>query len=158
MLLTLLVLFLNENLTFKKCPIYFHTECCVTAEGFSENHSPGCTFRHVYPDGDVHWFHGSHHLSDGSLKHRTTKRVEEGGWLTITSYLEQESSDVPYNCSLKSTKSGSYIASALVQSGHNPNARIMGTRGHASSFLHNNGVTAMRTVLCISVLFTFTLK
>lgn len=127
----------------------------MIAEGFLTSHGPGCTFKHVYPDGDVHWFQGSHHLSDGNLEYRTTKSVEEGGWLTITSYLERESSDVPYNCSLKSTKSGRYIASALV---HNPYAWVMDTRGHASSFLHNNGVTAMRTVLYISLLLAFTLK
>ncbi|KAF1395054.1 hypothetical protein PFLUV_G00007560 [Perca fluviatilis] len=40
-------------------------ECCGIVEGVSTSDGPACTFKYVYPDGDVHWFHGSHHLSDG---------------------------------------------------------------------------------------------
>ncbi|XP_029288942.1 uncharacterized protein LOC115009102 isoform X2 [Cottoperca gobio] len=81
-------------------------ECCWLVEGVWTNDRPTCTFKNVYPDGDVHWFHGSRNLSDESVKHHTTKHVDEGGWLTIHSYLEQNLSGGPYNCSLKSTTSG----------------------------------------------------
>lgn len=88
-------------------------ECRGIVEDSSTNDGPACTFKNVYPDGDVHWFHNSHNLSH--VRHYTTKRVEEPGWLTIHSYLEQKSSDLLYNCSLKSTESGRYIVSTLVK-------------------------------------------
>lgn len=110
-------------------------ECCGIVEGVFTNDGPSCTFKNVYPDGDVHWFHGSHNLSHGSVRHHTTKHVDEGGWLTIHSYLKQKSSGVPYNCSLKSAESGRHIASALVV---NPESRAqvhtqrngVGSQGH----------------------------
>lgn len=88
---------------------------CASVKGVWTRDGPSCTFSHVYPDGDVHWFLGTHNLSDGSLKHNTTKHVVGGGWLTIHSTLEKKSSDARYNCSLRSTKSGTYIASTVVQ-------------------------------------------
>lgn len=88
-------------------------ECCGSVEAAQTADGPSCTFKQVYPDGDVDWFHGSHSLSDGSLR-RITKRVDEGGWITIQSSLHQQSSDRPYNCSLKSVMSGRYMASSLV--------------------------------------------
>lgn len=88
-------------------------ECYGSVKAAQTTNGPSCTFKQVYPDGDVHWFHGSHNLSDGSLS-RITKRVDEGGWITIHSYLHKETSDIPYNCSLKSVTSDRYMASSLV--------------------------------------------
>ncbi|KAK2919117.1 hypothetical protein Q8A73_003488 [Channa argus] len=129
-------------------------EYCGIVEVFLTSRGPGCTFKHVYPDGDVHWFHGSHRISDESL-HNITKRISEGGWLTIHSYLNRPISGVPYNCSLKSTRSDRYIASALV---HNPKALVKTPRGHASSSFHSNGVTSVKGILYISVLIIVTVK
>ncbi|CAJ1053623.1 uncharacterized protein LOC117816219 isoform X1 [Xyrichtys novacula] len=86
-------------------------ECCGHVEGVMKDGRPDCTFTRVYPDGEVHWFHGSHRLHG----HHTGKRVEDGGWLTINSYLERKTSEVPYNCSLWSPKTGTYIASTLIK-------------------------------------------
>ncbi|XP_070684639.1 uncharacterized protein [Pempheris klunzingeri] len=124
-------------------------ECCGTVNGDLKGDGPSCTFSHVYPDGDVHWFHGSKNLSDGSL-HHTTKHVDKGGWLTIRSHLRGKSSDVPYNCSLRSTASGRYIESTLV---HNPEilSSIRATQSGAGS------QGTMRIFLCISVLLAVTL-
>ncbi|XP_040891070.1 uncharacterized protein LOC121180026 [Toxotes jaculatrix] len=126
-------------------------ECCGTVTGVLTSRGPSCTFKNVYPDSDVHWFSGSHNLSDGSLKHNTTKRVEEGGWLTIHSDLEHRSSDVPFNCSLKSSTSGRYIASALVQKGR-----------ALYKYSQSNGVRSAGPLgtfcLCISILLAVTLK
>ncbi|XP_029950376.1 uncharacterized protein LOC115390601 [Salarias fasciatus] len=88
-------------------------ECAGTVEPFLNSDGPSCRFNHVHPDGDVHWFHGSRNLSDGSVKQYTTKQVDSEGWLTIHSYLDMENPRGSYNCSLKSTTSGRYIASAL---------------------------------------------
>lgn len=88
-------------------------ECYGSVVAAQTADGPSCTFKQVYPDGDIHWFHGSHNLSDGSLS-RVTKRVDEGGWLTIQSYLHKGRSDLPYNCSLRSIMSGRYMASSLV--------------------------------------------
>nr|XP_020466690.1 uncharacterized protein LOC109966293 isoform X1 [Monopterus albus]XP_020466691.1 uncharacterized protein LOC109966293 isoform X1 [Monopterus albus]XP_020466692.1 uncharacterized protein LOC109966293 isoform X1 [Monopterus albus] len=121
-------------------------ECCGHIEGILTSQGPACTFSHVYPDGDVHWFHGSHSFLGGSLGHNTTKRVEEGGWLTIHSSLERDSSDEPYNCSLKSTVSGTYIASTMIPK---------------SEFLHSSAVRSLRpvrTAVGISILLAVTLK
>lgn len=120
----------------------------MIVEGLSASRRPTCTFRHVYPDGDVHWFNGSRQLSE----HRTTKRVEEGGWLTVVSYLERDSSDMPYNCSLRSTKSGRYIASALV-----PSHKRSVMEAYALSTVPNNRVTSLMTGLYITVLLAVTL-
>ncbi|XP_023809787.1 uncharacterized protein LOC105354256 isoform X1 [Oryzias latipes] len=94
------------------------------ADGSFQHKSPRCIFDHVYPDGDVHWFHGGRNLSDASEKSHTSKSVDPQGWLTITSQLPVHSgqeSRLPYNCSLKSTLSGRYIASiALVGNGGTP--------------------------------------
>ncbi|XP_028307370.1 uncharacterized protein LOC114466098 [Gouania willdenowi] len=88
-------------------------ECNGTIETVLKTDGPACTFNHVYPDGDVHWFSNSRNLSDWS-PHNTTKRVDEQGWLTIHSYLEEKHLQGTYNCSLMSTVSGRLIASALV--------------------------------------------
>lgn len=87
-------------------------ECFEKVDGVFISDGPSCTFHRVYPDGEVHWFHGSRNLSDDS---HTSQSVDSEGYLTIHSYLKRQSSDVPYNCSLKSTRSGRYIASTLVK-------------------------------------------
>ncbi|KAM7009022.1 uncharacterized protein LKV04_001068 [Tautogolabrus adspersus] len=51
-------------------------ECCGKVEGVIKDGYPTCTFTRVYPDGEVHWFHGSHLLQTET---QLTKRVEEGG-------------------------------------------------------------------------------
>ncbi|KAA8594992.1 uncharacterized protein LOC116705339 [Etheostoma spectabile] len=132
-------------------------ECCGIVEGVWTGDRATCTFKNIYPDGDVHWFHGSHNLSDGSVRQHTTKHVDEGGWLTIRSYLEQNSSTVPYNCSLKSSTSGRYITSTLVQ---NPELQA---RSISQEHTHpgRNGVGSpgpLWTYLCISILLAVTLK
>ncbi|XP_062293876.1 uncharacterized protein LOC133998760 [Scomber scombrus] len=85
-------------------------ECNVTATGDMTSDRPSCTFSHVYPDGDVHWFHDSRRLSGTN----TTKQVEDSGYLTIRSHLELKGLEAPFYCCLKSTKSGRYIAGTLV--------------------------------------------
>ncbi|AWP05846.1 Hypothetical protein SMAX5B_007600 [Scophthalmus maximus] len=127
-------------------------ECAGMVQGLLTSEGPACTFNSVHPDGDVHWFHGSHNLSDGPAKHNTTKRVGEGGWLTIHSNLQWESSDVPFNCSLKSSKSGRYIANTLIHKS---------ASAHGASRSLPNGVRShgpLRIFLCISVLLAVTLK
>ncbi|KAE8300669.1 hypothetical protein D5F01_LYC00816 [Larimichthys crocea] len=89
-------------------------ECYGNVEDASSGDKHTCTFHHVYPDGDVHWFHGSHNLSD-LAKHTTTKQVDNEGWLTVRSEMLMKHSDKPYNCSLMNTKSGRYIGSTLIQ-------------------------------------------
>ncbi|KAG7242367.1 hypothetical protein INR49_023496 [Caranx melampygus] len=129
-------------------------ECAQIAEASSERDSPACTFTNVHPDGEVHWFHGSHNLSDGSIKHNTTKRVDEGGWLIIHSELKEGKmcSDVPYNCSLKSSRSGKYIASA----------KVLVRRSRVRPVLSQScGARSVRTcvfLLCVSILLTVMLK
>ncbi|RVE76661.1 hypothetical protein OJAV_G00011020 [Oryzias javanicus] len=79
-----------------------------------QNKSPSCTFNHVYPDGEVHWFHGGRNLSGGSERALTRKSVDPRGWLTISSQLAvhgDQESRLPYNCSLRGARSGRYIAS-----------------------------------------------
>ncbi|XP_044046431.1 uncharacterized protein LOC122873589 [Siniperca chuatsi] len=130
-------------------------ECCGSIKGILSHDGPACTFKHVYPDGDVHWFHGSHNLSDG---HYTTKSVDKDGWLTIHSHLKRKSSDVSYSCFLKSTTSGRYIASTLVQK---PEFLVRGTGAQGSTDPDRNGVGSqrpMRTFVCISILLAVTLK
>ncbi|KAK2816854.1 hypothetical protein Q5P01_025045 [Channa striata] len=124
-------------------------ECCGTVEPILTSREPGCTFTHVHPDGDVHWFLGSRLISDGSLQN-VSKRVEDGGWLTISSYLDRPRSDVPYNCSLKSTTSDRYIASTLVTR----KALFKNLRGDASSLT----VTSLKMILYISVSLIVTVK
>lgn len=89
-------------------------ECCGQVEAAWSSKSPTCTFKEVYPDGDVDWFEDSHRLIDHSLI-STTKRVEDGGGLTIRSYLDKFSTNVLYNCSLRSTTSGRYLASSVIE-------------------------------------------
>ncbi|XP_026026332.1 uncharacterized protein LOC113024001 isoform X2 [Astatotilapia calliptera] len=129
-------------------------ECGGIVEGKLTTTGPVCTFKQVYPDGNVHWFHGSRNLSDGSLKQYTGKSVDEQGWLTIHSYLERNSSHGPYNCSLKSTVSDKYIASMLIQ---NPKPQ------KSTSGTHSNGnkVTARestRTIFCLLILLPVIFK
>lgn len=124
----------------------FPSECCANVEGDLTSDGPICTFSDVYPDGDVHWFHGSHNLSGGFT---VRKSVDKGGWLTVRSHLKRKSSDVPYNCSLWSSKSGRYIASTLVGG----NARIS-----AISSSHSKSQGPMWIVPCVSVLLAVTLK
>ncbi|XP_074486611.1 uncharacterized protein LOC141764858 isoform X1 [Sebastes fasciatus] len=134
-------------------------ECCGIVKGILTNGGPICRFKNVYPDGDVHWFHGSHNLSDGSVTHHTTKQVAKGGWLTIESYLEAESSHLPYNCSLKSTASGRYIASTLVQ---NPESQVKprGIPQEQKKTVENGAGShgPMWTFLCISISLVVALK
>lgn len=132
----------------------FPSECCWSFEGVWNEGHPTCTFRHVYPDGDVHWFHGSHNLSDGSVKQHTTKQVDNG-WLTIHSYLEHNLSGVPYNCSLKSTASGRYIASSLVE---NPDLHAQRVRAQVHTTRARNGVGSQRPMWkCFFVLISLAL-
>lgn len=129
-------------------------ECGRIAEGKLTTMGPACTFKHVYPDGNVHWFHGSRNLSDGSLKQYTGKSVDEQGWLTIHSYLEWNSSHGPYKCSLKSTVSDRYIASMLIQ---NPESQKSGRATHSNG----NRVTARestRTIFCLLILLPVIFK
>ncbi|XP_065815550.1 uncharacterized protein [Labrus bergylta] len=108
---------------------------CGQVKGLIKDDYPICTFTRVYPDGEVHWFHGSNRLHG---KHKTNENVEDGGWLTIQSDLERKSSGESYNCSLWSTKTGRYIASTLVKS-------------------ISQG-TPMRTSWCFTILLVFLLK
>ncbi|XP_034045060.1 uncharacterized protein LOC117527028 [Thalassophryne amazonica] len=96
-------------------------ECCINTEGWVTSDGAACTFTKVYPDGDVHWFLGSHKISGRLLRSNTTKRVEEGGWLTIHSFLKMKDSHVSYNCSLWSPTSRQYISSILL---HSPERRV----------------------------------
>ncbi|XP_053182738.1 uncharacterized protein LOC128366088 [Scomber japonicus] len=89
-------------------------ECNATATGDMTSDRLSCTFSHVYPDGDVHWFHNTRRLSGESVVHNTTKHVEDSGYLTIRSHLELKGLEAPFYCCLKSTKSGRYIAGTLV--------------------------------------------
>ncbi|XP_062243078.1 uncharacterized protein LOC133953270 [Platichthys flesus] len=132
-------------------------DCARMVQGAVTSDGPSCTFDSVHPDGDVHWFQGSHNLSAGSIKQNTTKRVEKWGWLTIHSDLERKGSDEPYNCSLMSSKSGRYVASALIKS---PQIlRLDTTRAHSLS--PPNGIGSLgpvRILLWISVLLAVALK
>ncbi|MEQ2233067.1 hypothetical protein ILYODFUR_017984 [Ilyodon furcidens] len=94
-------------------------ECCGTVDTVLKRDGPSCTFNHVYPDGDVHWFHGSRNVSDGSVTQHTAKSVDNHGWMIIHSWLtfngtQEKGSHKPYNCSLKGSTSGKYIASTFV--------------------------------------------
>ncbi|XP_019940052.1 uncharacterized protein [Paralichthys olivaceus] len=126
-------------------------DCAKMVEGVLTSDGPTCTFDSVHPDGDVHWFQGSHNLSDGSIKQHTTKRVEKGGWLTIHSYLESKSSDGPYNCSLMNSKSGRYMTSGLIQS-----AEVLGMDSTIQHPPPNGGrsLRPMRILLCILLTVT----
>lgn len=126
-------------------------ECCgnVTGSLEREGNRHICIFKHVHPDGDVHWFHGSHSYSSGPHVD-TSKQVEKGGWLTIHSSLRLKGSDRAFNCSLVSTDSGRYIASYSFQ-----NPKVMGCRSGT------NGVESkgpMRTFLFVSILLGVSLK
>lgn len=131
-------------------------ECCGIVENKLTSDGHICTFKHVYPDGNVHWFHGSHNLS-AEAPHNTTKQVDKDGWLTIRSYLERKCSDEPYNCSLTSTRSGRSIACTLVQNFQCPD----GPKPEAPTHRVWNGAGSqgpMRTFLCILILVAVTLK
>lgn len=133
-------------------------ECSGTVDRVLTSDGPVCTFNHVHPDGDVHWFHGSHNPSDGSLRHNTSKSVDKHGWLTIHSHLKGKSSQVPYNCSLKSTVSGKYFASALVGNRDfsvTDIARAVGPVQSDGSRVRSQ--KTLRTVLCILILLAVTL-
>lgn len=123
-------------------------ECCGKVEGVFMSDGPSCTFHRVYPEGEVHWFHGSHNLSDGSVRHNTSQSVDNEGYLTIHSYLKRQSSHVPYNCSLKSIRSGRYIASTLVK---NELSRSGAVRNLGPSNL-TRSQEPMRTILGILIL------
>lgn len=125
-------------------------ECCGKAEGVLTSDGPSCTFTHVYPDGDVHWFHGSRNLSDGSLKHNTTKSVDKHGWLMIHSNLKRRGSDVHYSCALKSTTSGRYIASIRI-----PKQGKMVTTAEGSPPPTGNGVGLQETIKTVLYILMF---
>ncbi|XP_060940945.1 uncharacterized protein LOC133018564 [Limanda limanda] len=134
-------------------------DCARMVQGAVTSDSPSCTFDSVHPDGDVHWFQGSHNLSAGSIKQNTTKRVEKGGWLTIHSDLERNGSDEPYNCSLMSSKSGRYMASALIEQKSTRILRMDTTRAHSLSPLNGVGsLGQVRIPLWISLLLAVALK
>ncbi|XP_060918541.1 uncharacterized protein LOC132992953 [Labrus mixtus] len=120
---------------------------CGQVEGLIKDGYPTCTFTRVYPDGEVHWFHGSKRLHG---EHKTIEDVEDGGWLTIRSYMERKSSGVSYNCSLWSTKIGRYIASTLVEKEEfSPRERPLNGTGSQGP---------MRTSWCFTILTVFLLK
>lgn len=131
----------------------FPSECCGTVEGVVKSDGCVCTFKHVHPGGEVHWFRGSHNLTD-QLQHytNTTKHVDRWGWWTIRGYLEQNCSDEPYNCSLMSTKSGRYIASTLVQN------FVPGVRTPHELKNGAGSLGPVRTLLCILILLAVTMK
>lgn len=140
----------NKGVAHKTTIVELQECCSEIVQGVWTDEGPSCTFNHVYPDGDVHWFNGFNKVSNESL-HRTTKQVVQGGWLTIHSYLKHEESDVPFNCSLMSTKSGRYIASTLVHK----------TGVQKTSPQTRNGVRSwrpMRTFFYISILLAVSLK
>ncbi|XP_008314985.1 uncharacterized protein LOC103383577 [Cynoglossus semilaevis] len=95
-------------------------DCAAAVTGVLTTAGPSCTFYNVYPDGEVHWFRSSNDVwvEPSNSKHLTTKRVETGGYLTIQSNLTllETVSGVVFNCSLKSSRSGKYIASTLIRS------------------------------------------
>lgn len=130
----------------------FLAECCEISEVILTSSGPTCTFSHVYPDGDVHWFQGFHNLSDGSLRHNTSKSIDKHGWMTIQSSLEGTGSSEPYNCSLRSTRSNRYIASTLVK-------KQMASEGGRSTRSYGFRLQeSTKTVLCMLILLTVTLK
>lgn len=119
-------------------------ECSGRVDSLLRTDGPYCTFNRVHPDGDVHWFHGHHNLSDGSVKQYTTKQVDAEGWLTVHSYLDQENPQGIYNCSLKSPTSGRYITSALV-------GDIVKLAGRSSrNGVRSQGVTGILLYILIS--------
>lgn len=116
-------------------------ECCDLIEGVMNDGKPTCSFKCAYEDLDVHWFHHSHYVRHGQ---HTSRSKEPGGWWTIQSHLEPKSSEVPYNCSVRSTRTGRYLASAVIENGSlNENTKL---QGH------------IRTVLFISVLLVIMVK
>ncbi|XP_061590868.1 uncharacterized protein LOC133456373 [Cololabis saira] len=118
-------------------------ECSRGAKGVPTSDGASCTFSHVHPDGDVHWFQGSHNLSDGPARYQTMKSVDRHGWLTISSTLTLQGelgSREPYNCSLRSSTSGRYIGSTLV-SGLRPElfrfpTNAVGSQGPGKTLLY----------------------
>lgn len=102
------------------CVLLISLDCAAAVTGVLTTAGPSCTFYNVYPDGEVHWFRSSNDVwvEPSNSKHLTTKRVETGGYLTIQSNLTllETVSGVVFNCSLKSSRSGKYIASTLIQS------------------------------------------
>lgn len=89
-------------------------DCCGNVQDSTNPEGPSCTFTEVHPDADVHWFLSSHNFTGETLRGSTDKRWEEGGWLTIHSYLEEKDSDELYNCSLWCPTSNQYITSRLI--------------------------------------------
>lgn len=124
----------------------FLSECCGKVQSVLTDTASVCTFNHVHPGGDVHWFHGSHNVTERFLNHTHTSRyMDEKGWWTIVSFL-QSSLYTPFTCSLMSTKSGRYLASALVQSST--------TQSQKATHTTNGGgvLTPASTLLCILIL------
>lgn len=76
--------------------------------------TPSCTFRKVCPGGEVEWFQDTRRITDQSLI-ATNKHVEAGSWITISSYLNTHNRNKFYNCTLKSSRSGQYLTSALIR-------------------------------------------
>ncbi|XP_008276719.1 uncharacterized protein LOC103354902 [Stegastes partitus] len=132
-------------------------ECRGKVDADFTSRGPSCTFHRVHPDGEVHWFHGSHNLSDGFLPIQTSKSVDEQGYLTIRSELTSTSSNVPHNCSLKSIRSGRYIESTLVK--NELLARSYPVASPPST--SNNGVRSqepIRTILCVLIFLAAIMK
>lgn len=120
-------------------------ECSGTVEPHTWSDGLSCTFKHVHPDGDVHWFYDSHNLSGGSVQHYTHKQVDEEGWLTIRSDLDwKKDPQGTFNCSLMSTRSGRHIASATIETAaKGPSQRSNSNGGRAQE--------SMGTVFCVLI-------
>ncbi|XP_047431420.1 uncharacterized protein LOC125000095 [Mugil cephalus] len=131
-------------------------ECCGKSEGILTSSGPTCTFSSVYQDGDVHWFHGSRNLSAGSLRHTTSKSVDEHGWVTIRSSLEETGLHEPFNCSLRSTISDRYIASTLVENQMSLKDKM--SRYSTSGSYGLSSQESTMTILHILILLTVTLN
>lgn len=121
-------------------------ECCGNVEVAVTPKGPTCTFTGVHPDGDVHWFHGSTKLAEDSVRTNTSKSVDGGGWLTVTSSLEKKDYKEPYNCSLWNPVSGRYIKSRLAKN----------LLEHSRSGAGGKG--PLWTLLCFSLLSAFSVK
>ncbi|XP_038127560.1 uncharacterized protein LOC119774224 [Cyprinodon tularosa] len=122
-------------------------ECCRTVEAVMNSHGPSCTFKHAYPDGEVHWYYDSTNISEKSVRHQTAKSIDNHGWMIIRSWLTfnstlERESHKSYNCSLKSSTSGKYIASSLILT-----PELLSSGGDAEyNMSDGNGVRSLQAV------------
>nr|XP_057947655.1 uncharacterized protein LOC131142416 [Doryrhamphus excisus] len=123
-------------------------ECCGAVKGGLSTNGPVCTFSNVYPDADVFWSS----QSESPVKQSTFKSIEAGGWLTIRSQLEWTSNG-PFNCSLRSIKSGRHIECNVSE-----NAEFIygyGQRPQGFTRMVGNGAGSLehlRTIVFISII------